>query len=147
MAVDYSSINARAVNLLLSVKKHTASIEPELKSLLELRVSQINGCAYCVDLHIREARKAGVSEQLLDCLVVWKESGLFTERQMAALRWSEAITLITEHTDKEVLLTELLEQFSETEAVDLTLIVSLMNCMNRMAIGFGDKPASLIVDG
>jgi len=67
MAIDYSAINSRAVNLLLSVKKHVPSIDRKLKSITELRVSQINGCAYCVDLHSNEAGNAGVSQQRLDC--------------------------------------------------------------------------------
>jgi AhpD family alkylhydroperoxidase len=70
MSINYAEINSRAVDLLLSVKKHTSSIDDTLKALVELRVSQINGCAYCVDLHSNEARKAGESQQKLDCLPV-----------------------------------------------------------------------------
>ncbi len=140
MAIDYSTINLRAVNLLLSVKKHVSSIDERLKSTVELRVSQINGCAYCVDLHSNEARNAGESQQRLDCLPVWRECLLFSEREMAALQWAESVTNISTEPCVEIKLRRLLEHFSEAEAVDLTLIVSLMNCMNRMAISFGDKP-------
>ena len=140
MALNYSDINARAVNLLLSVKKHVSAIDPRLKSLVELRVSQINGCAYCVDLHSNEARDAGVSQQLLDCLPVWNESALFTERDMAALSWAESVTNISTEANMEAQLSTLLEHFTEPETVDLTFIISVMNCMNRMAISLGDKP-------
>ena len=140
MSLDYSEINGRAVDLLLSVKKHTSTIEDPLKALVELRVSQINGCSYCMDLHSSEARKAGESDQRLDCLPAWKESLLFSDREMAALSWAEFITNISTETDREGKLQALLEHYSETEAVDLTLIVSLMNCMNRLSIAFGDEP-------
>ena len=140
MELDYSAINARATNLLLSVKKHVSSIDDKLKALVELRVSQINGCAYCVDLHSNEARNAGVLQQKLDCLTVWNECSLFSDSEMAALRWAESVTGISTESEMERKLESLLEHFNDTEAVDLTLIVSLMNCMNSMAISFGDKP-------
>lgn len=136
MALNYIEINARALNLLLSVKKHIHSIDDRLKALVELRVSQINGCAYCINLHSNEARKAGESQQRLDCLSVWKESLLFSDSEMAALTWAESVTNISKETGIEEKLIMILEHFSEVEVVDLTLIISLMNCMNRMAISF-----------
>lgn len=140
MALNYYEINTRALNLLASVKKHVLSIDDKLKSLIELRVSQINGCTYCICLHSNEARNLGESQQRLDCLITWKESLLFSDREMAALAWAESVTNISTETGIEDKLTMLLNQFSEVEAVDLTLIISLMNCMNRLAISFGDKP-------
>ena len=140
MTINYSEINARALNHLLAVKKHTPSIDKNLRALVELRVSQINGCAYCVDLHATEARTAGESNQRLDCLVVWKESKLFSEREMAALVWAESVTNISTERDMEVRLNIVLAYFDEVEVVDLTYIISLMNCLNRIAISFGDKP-------
>ena len=141
MAIDYLAINSRATNLLLSVKKHVLSIDDKLKSLIELRVSQINGCAYCVDLHSTEARNAGELQQRLDCLPVWRECSLFSDSEMAALQWAESVTNISTESDIDDKLSSLIEHFSETEVVDLTLIISLMNCLNRMAISFGDKPS------
>lgn len=141
MTLDYSVINSRAVNLLLSVKKHTPSIDSTLKTLIELRVSQINGCAYCVDLHSNDAREAGVSQQILDCLPVWKECGLFSDSELAAIEWAESVTNISIEPEIDEKLEGLLQHFTAVEAVDLTLIISLMNCMNRLAISFGDKPA------
>lgn len=138
--MNYGEINARALDVLLSVKKYVSSIDSRLTALVELRVSQINGCAYCVDLHAREAREAGELQQRLDCLPVWKESSLFSTREMAALHWAEIVTNISKEADREAELAALLEHFDSAEAVDLTLTISLMNCLNRMAISFGDKP-------
>jgi len=140
MVLNYYEINTLALNLLTSVKKHVLSIDVQLKSLLELRVSQINGCSYCICLHSNEARNVGESQQRLDCLVVWKESLLFSDREMAALAWAESVTNISTETGIEDKLTVLLEQFSEVEVVDLTLIISMMNCMNRLSISLGNKP-------
>ena len=141
MTINYVEINQRALNLLLSVKKHTSAVDPQLKALLEIRVSQINGCAYCVDLHSREARELGVRQQLLDCLPVWKECGFFSAGQMAALQWAEGVTNISTESKIEAKLQKLLEHFSESEVVDITIVVSVMNSLNRLAISFGDKPA------
>ena len=140
MSVNYIEINKRAMDFLLSVKKHTSSIDQGLKALIEIRVSQINGCAYCVDLHTTEARQIGVQQQLLDCLPVWRESQLFSDNEMFALDWAETVTHISTSTDIEKKLQILLTHFSETEVVDLTIVVSLMNSLNRLAISFGDKP-------
>ena len=141
MGVNYFEINSRALNLLVSVKKHTSSIDNKLRALVELRVSQVNGCSYCIDLHSNEAREAGELQQRLDCLPVWKESLLFSDSEMAALNWAESVTNISTEPDIDEKLKKLLEYFSEVEAVDLTLIISTMNCLNRMAISFGDKPS------
>ncbi len=141
MSVNYIEINKRAVDLLLSVKKHVHSIDKPLQALVEIRVSQINGCAYCVDTHTTEARQLGLHQQLLDCLPVWKESQLFSENEMVALDWTEGVTNISTEPDIEGKLKVLLSHFSESEAVDLTVVISLMNCLNRLAISFGDKPS------
>ncbi len=141
MSVNYIEINKRAVDLLLSVKKHVPSIDKGLQALVEIRVSQINGCAFCVDLHTTEARQLGVHQQLLDCLPVWRESQLFSENEMVALDWAEGVTNISTEPDIEGKLENLLKHFSETEAVDLTLVISLMNSLNRLAVSFGDKPS------
>ena len=141
MSINYIEVNSRASHSLFSTKKHLTLIESTLKALIEIRVSQINGCAYCIDLHCNEARKSGVSQQKLDCLCVYKESLLFNDRETAALYWAECVTNITTQCDMDDKLNRLLEYFSEQEAVDLTLIISLMNCLNRMAISLGDKPA------
>ena len=92
MSLNYAEINARALNRLLSTKKHIASIDDSLRSIVELRVSQINGCSFCINLHSDEAGKLGVTQKKLDSLPVWKESGLFSDNEMAALNWAEIVT-------------------------------------------------------
>lgn len=141
MSINYIETNKRALDLLLSVKKHVPSIDRQLKSLVEIRVSQINGCSYCVDMHTTEAREMGVHQQLLDCLPVWRESRLFSDEEVAAMEWAESVTNISTEPDIEGKLNLLLEHFNEAEAVDLTIVISLMNSLNRIAISFGDKPS------
>jgi len=140
MSLNYAEINTRAIDLMLSVKKHTSSIDNGLKAITELRVSQLNGCAYCIDLHCREARKSGIPQQKLDCLSVSAESDLFSEKELLAIAWAERVTDIATASDKDMILAKLLEHFSEVEVVDLTITISLMNCLNRLSISFGDKP-------
>lgn len=140
MQINYAEINRRALDLMLSTKKHLGSIDAKLKALVEIRVSQINGCAYCVDLHTREARNLGEEQQRLDCLTVWRESAFFTHKEMAALDWAEAVTLISSETGVDQKLEQLLKSYNENEVVDLTFIIALMNGLNRLAITMGDKP-------
>jgi AhpD family alkylhydroperoxidase len=146
MNVNYYEINKRAVDLFLSIKKHTTLIDKKLQALVEIRVSQINGCAFCIDLHLREAKQLGMRQQVLDCLPEWRESLLFTENESIALDWAESVTNISTEPAIEDKLTILLSHFSEAEAVDLTLIISLMNSLNRLSISFGDKPVLLVHD-
>ena len=146
MSVNYYEINKRAVDLFLSIKKHTTLIDKKLQALVEIRVSQINGCAFCIDLHLREAKQLGMHQQVLDCLPEWRESLLFTENESIALDWAESVTNISTEPAIEDKLTILLSHFSEAEAVDLTLIISLMNSLNRLSISFGDKPVLLVHD-
>ena len=140
MRIDYYEINKRAVDLILSAKNHVSLIEPKLKTLIEIRVSQINGCAFCVDMHTAEARQHGENQQRLDCLPVWKESGLFSENEMIAIEWAENVTKISTEPDINNNLKYVLDYYSEAEVVDITLVVALMNALNRLAISFGDKP-------
>ncbi len=140
MTINYIEINKKALELMLSIKNHTPAIDKQLQTLVEIRVSQINGCAFCVDMHTSEARALGVQQQLLDCLPVWKESQLFSDVEIVALQWAECVTNISTEPDIEGKLKMLLNHFSEAEAVDLTIIIALMNSLNRLAISFGDKP-------
>ncbi len=140
MSINYIELNSRALNLLLSIKKHVPLVDDKLKALIELRVSQLNGCAYCINLHSNEARHAGELQQRLDCLPAWKECALFSDKEMAALLWAESVTHISAQSDMDKQLERLLQHYNEAEAVDLTVIIAVMNSLNRMAISFGDKP-------
>lgn len=138
--LDYTEINSKATNGLASASKHITTIDKKLWALVELRVSQINGCVYCVDLHARQARDEGESQQRLDCLAVWRESRFFDDRERAALAWAEAVTLLPDTNAPDALYDGLDEHFSEQEIVDLTFIISLMNAWNRLAVGFRHLP-------
>lgn len=113
-----------------------SSIEPKLRYLVELRVSQINGCAYCIGLHSRQLRKEGEKEKRLDSLLVWHEVSYFDKRERAALEWAEAVTRVESTRVPDSLYEKVSEHFSEKELVDLTFIVANMNLWNRIAISF-----------
>lgn len=116
------------------------TIEPALKALVDLRVSQINGCLYCLDLHAQQARAAGVSQQKLDCLAAWDEASFYTERERAALHWAETVTRVSESHVPEAIYNEVRPHFSERELADLTFIIAVMNAWNRVAISFRKQP-------
>jgi len=94
--IDHYEINKRAIDGFGALGKHLSSIDEKLRALVELRISQINGCAYCLDLHARQARDLGETQQRLDCLAAWREYALFNDKERAALAWAEAVTLISE---------------------------------------------------
>lgn len=120
----------------------SSGLEPSLRELVKTRASQINGCAYCIDMHTKDARAAGETEQRLYALDAWRETPFYTERERAALEWTEALTLIAEdHVPDDVFL-RVREQFSEEELVNLTLAIVAINGWNRFAIAFRAVPGS-----
>jgi len=136
----YLKVNRPAIEAMQSVGTHLSSIDAKLRALVELRVSQINGCVFCVDRHSHEARAAGETQQRLDCLVAWRESKLFTDAERAALHWAEALTNISQTLAPDTAYDGLTGHFSEKQIVDLTLIAALMNAWNRIAIGHRTQP-------
>ena len=138
--LDYVSINGPAIASMAKAKDHMASIDVKLRAIIELRVSQINGCVYCVDLHATQARAAGETQQRLDCLAVWQECLFFSQTERAALAWAEAITLISESGAPQPLFDQLKIHFSGQQIVDLTLIIAQMNAWNRLAVSFAHLP-------
>ncbi|WP_299842833.1 carboxymuconolactone decarboxylase family protein [uncultured Roseovarius sp.] len=145
--LDYVAINGPAIARMAKAKNDITSIGQRLTAVIELRVSQINGCAYCVDLHTTEARKAGETQQRLDCLTVWREVPFFDAAEKAALAWAEAITSISVNGAPHPLFDALKRHFSDAEIVDLTLIISQMNAWNRLAISFGHLPEHRAEEG
>jgi AhpD family alkylhydroperoxidase len=143
--IDYFALKPDFITQLRAITKQQESfgLDAKLRALVETRVSQINGCVYCTDLHSREARERGEQQQRLDSLPVWRESPFFTEREKAALAWAESMTCIaTTHAgDSEYEALRL--HFSETEIVELSLSISLTNFWNRMAGGFRKMPPAL----
>ena len=116
------------------------TIDAKLRALIETRVSQLNGCVYCVDLHLKESRKLGELQQRLDCLPVWKESPFFDAREKSALAWAESLTNIanTHASDKDF--NALKQHFTDLEIVEISISISLANFWNRMAGGFRRMP-------
>src|SRR5512135_952052 len=117
-------------------------LEPSLLELVKLRASQINGCAYCIDMHTKDARARGESEQRLYALIVWRETPFFTERERAALAWTEAVTDVARSRVPDDVYHWARQHFSEKELVDLTLAVVVINSWNRLAISFREPPGT-----
>jgi AhpD family alkylhydroperoxidase len=117
-------------------------LEARLLHLLKFRVSQINGCAYCLDMHSKDLRAGGETEQRLYLLDAWRESPFYTERERAALAWAEALTLLTEGHVPDEVYEQARAQFSEEELVNLTLAVVTINGWNRFNVAFRTTPGS-----
>ncbi len=141
--LDYWKIAPEAIRQMAGVNAYLkgSAIEPGLRHIVWLRTSQINGCAYCVDLHTHEALADGERPQRLHCLVTWPETALFSERERAALAWAEALTLISTSHAPEENYALVRQHFNDKDLVDLTLMIATMNASNRMAIGFRRPPA------
>jgi AhpD family alkylhydroperoxidase len=114
----------------------SSGLEPSLIDLVKTRASQINGCAFCIHLHTREARGRGESETRLYLLDAWRESPLYTDRERAALAWTEAVTLVSQTHVPDAVYDEVKRHFAEGELVKLTLLVATINAWNRIAISF-----------
>jgi AhpD family alkylhydroperoxidase len=117
-----------------------SGIEPELVELVELRVSQINGCAFCMQHHLGAARRLGIDSAKIDLLAAWHDAGVFSEREMAALAWAEALTRLDSHVLHDQVWATLKEQFTEGEAVALTTAIGAINAWNRLGVGFRFAP-------
>ena len=113
------------------------SLEPSLVSLVEVRASQINGCANCINMHTTQARERGETEQRLYLLSAWREAPCYTDRERAALGWTEAMTRLSEGHALDRASATLREHFTEEEQVKLTLMINVINGWNRLAVGFG----------
>ena len=111
-------------------------LEASLIHLVKMRASQINGCAYCLDMHSKDARRLGETEQRLYLLNAWHESPLYTERERAALAWTDALTLIAETHAPDEVFAEVRAQFNDKELMDLTALIGMINLWNRLSIGF-----------
>jgi AhpD family alkylhydroperoxidase len=114
-----------------------SSLDPTLAALVEIRASQINGCANCINMHTVEARQNGETEQRIYLLSAWREAPCYTDRERAALRWTEALTRLSEGHTHESAYEALKAHFTEEEQVKLTLMINVINGWNRIAVGFG----------
>jgi AhpD family alkylhydroperoxidase len=131
---------AYAAMLELDKYLHECGLEQPLLHLIKLRASQINGCAYCLDMHWKDLRAIGEKEQRMYSLDAWRECPYYTERERAALAWTEALTLITNGHAPDAVYEEVRAQFSEKEICDLSLAVAAINAWNRLAISSRTVP-------
>jgi AhpD family alkylhydroperoxidase len=115
-------------------------LEKSLLELVKLRASQVNGCAFCIAMHARDARAAGESNERLDLLNAWREAPIYTARERAALGWTEAVTLLTEGHVPDAVFAEVSGQFSEKELADLTAAIVAINGWNRFSVAFRKLP-------
>ena len=121
---------------------NSSGLEPSLAELVKIRASQLNGCAYCIDMHTKDARAAGETEQRLYALPAWEETPFYTPRERAALAWTEAITNIQEGRASDAVYEEVRKEFSEAELVRLTFVIGQINFWNRISIGFRVEPGT-----
>jgi AhpD family alkylhydroperoxidase len=134
----------RAMRAMLGLSGYEAhcGLEPSLLELVKLRASQINGCAYCLDMHTKDARARGESEQRLYLLDAWRESPFYSERERAALAWTEAVTLVAESRVPDAVYAEVRRQFSDDELLALTMAVATINAWNRLNVALRTVPGT-----
>jgi AhpD family alkylhydroperoxidase len=142
--LNYAKASPDAVKAMRGIEAYVrgCGLDAALLELVRMRASQINGCAYCLDMHSKDARAAGESEQRLYLLLAWREAPFYSERERAALAWTEAVTGIADAPVPEALLDDLRRHFTEKEIVDLTMAVIAINGWNRLAATFRSTPGS-----
>ncbi|MFA5668360.1 MAG: carboxymuconolactone decarboxylase family protein [Balneolaceae bacterium] len=142
--IKYAEVDPAAIKAMVEIEKYMqkSGLEFSLYELIKTRASQINGCAYCLDMHTKDARNAGETEQRLYALSAWRETPFFTKRERAALEWTEALTLLAQNDVPDSLYEATREYFSEKEMISLTMAVIAINGWNRLAIGFRTVPGT-----
>jgi AhpD family alkylhydroperoxidase len=142
--VDYRRVAPGAAKAMLGLEQYVrgSGLEPQLLELVKLRASYINGCAYCVDMHTKDARAAGESEQRLYAVPVWRETPFFTDRERAALAWAESVTDLARTGVPDDVYQQARAEFSESELVALTMAIVAINGWNRFAVSFRAEPGT-----
>lgn len=142
--IEMSAIHAGPMQAMMGLEAQIrrSGLEHTLLELVKIRASQINGCAYCIDMHTKDARAAGETEQRIYALDAWHETPFFTVRERAALEWTEALTLISTNHAPDELYKRVRAHFSEDEIVNLSLAVIGINAWNRLAIAFRAVPGT-----
>ena len=142
--IEYAHVAPDCAKALCAVENYVkdSGLEPALLELMKTRVSQINGCAYCLDMHTKDARARGETEQRLYALDAWHETPFFSERERAALEWAETVTRVAETHVPDEAFEHARQHFTEKELVDLTLAIVAINGWNRLAIAFRKVPGT-----
>ena len=141
---DYRRFSPEPLQAMMALEQYIAScgLDHKFVHLLKLRASQINGCAFCIDMHSIDARAEGETEQRLYALDAWRETPFFTDRERAALAWIEAITLVSQTHVPDAVYEEVNKHFSEKEIFDLTFVATTINAWNRIAISAHTPPGT-----
>jgi AhpD family alkylhydroperoxidase len=136
--IDLSRVSPKMFRHLLALgaQVEASGLEHALLDLVKIRASQINGCAFCLDMHTKDARAAGETEQRLHLVAAWRDTSLYTERERAALAWTEAVTLVAEDHVPDDVYAEVSARFTEEEIVALTFAVVSINSFNRLNVAF-----------
>lgn len=142
--LNYQNLAKNGLRLMYEMEANLrhSGLEPALLELMKMRASQMNGCAYCLDMHSKDARAAGETEQRLYGLNAWRETPYYTDRERAALAWTEALTNIQQGHVPDAVFDEVRKHFSDEEIANLTLAVNQINAWNRIAISFRVVPGS-----
>src|SRR5262249_10922169 len=130
--IDYMAADSKGIHLLLGIERHIAAagLEHKLLHLIKMRASQINGCAFCLDMHSKDARAEGETEQRLYSLDAWEEAPYYSDRERAALHWTEAVTVLSDGHVPDSVYEKVRAQFSASEIASLTLAISMINTWN-----------------
>jgi len=136
--LNYTKASPGAYRALEQLERYVSKcgLEPSLLELVKIRASQLNGCAYCIDMHTEDARAAGESEQRIYLLSIWREVSFYSERERAALEWTEAVTLIAGNPVPDELYERVRPHFTDEGLVNLTLAAAIINVWNRFGISF-----------
>jgi AhpD family alkylhydroperoxidase len=142
--IEYDKVAPDAIKAMWGLESYVrrCGLEPALLELVKLRASQINGCAYCIDMHTKDARAHGETEQRLYALGAWRETPFFNDRERAALAWAEAVTEVADTHVPNDIFESARRHFSDKELIDLTLAVAAINSWNRLAISFRKVPGT-----
>ncbi|MGF6533985.1 AhpD family alkylhydroperoxidase [Paraburkholderia sp. GAS206C] len=140
--LDFYKASPTGTRAMMALEKAVSEcgLEKPLMELVRLRASQINGCAFCVDMHTTDARKGGETERRLASVVVWREAPFFSERERAALEWTEALTLVAQTHVPDAVWNAVRPHFTDQELADLTMLVVAINGWNRISVGFRKIP-------
>jgi AhpD family alkylhydroperoxidase len=144
--LDYGQAAPASYKALLALDSAVdhCGLEPLLLTLVQMRASQINGCAYCLDMHSKDARALGETEQRLYALSAWRETPFYTERERAALLWTETVTLISHDHAPDAVYAEVCRHFTGEELANLTMALVLINSWNRLCISFRSLPGEYV---
>ncbi len=142
--IDYTKVNPNALKAMLGLQNYVngSGLEQPLLELVKIRASQINGCAYCLDMHSKDARARGETEQRLYLLDAWHEAPFYTDRERAALAWTEALTRVADDHVPDEVYEKARRHFDERELVDLSLAIVAINGWNRLCVAFRAEPGT-----